>query len=40
MITVIRKRRPPGMKKEKRVLAIALIFLGDRNLNFNFILQL
>jgi len=40
MITVIRKRRPPGMKKEKRVLAIALIFFRGENLNFNFILQL
>jgi hypothetical protein len=38
MITVIRKRRPPGMKKEKRVFAIALIFLRGENLNLNFIL--
>jgi hypothetical protein len=39
MNTVIRKGRPPGMKKEKRALVIVLLLLARENLNGNFILQ-
>jgi len=40
MITVIKKGRPPGMKKEKRALAIVLLLLIRKDLTANFILQL
>jgi hypothetical protein len=38
MITVARKRRPPGMKKDMRAFAKTLPFLGDEDNFFEAIL--